>query len=325
MNQKISPRQQGLVVFAASLAPLLMQAQPAGQSAQRTVLAVMAAVPLLWVALLPAGKGLAPDGPVLCRGLFAAALAVSVVCQLYQLQRVYSATLETELSRFWSTLVVGAAVLYGVHAGLGGLTRTANAFLWVCVGAAALLLLSVAGQLRVNNLQTGATPWARLWQAVPVRLLALPEFLLPAWLAATPRTGRRVAAGVLAGYAVLLALLAVLGEAVLGAGYAGQSHPVYTVARLGGVSVFRRLDAIHVSVWLLLALLRLMLSVWALWRLTARLLPTRRARWLLLPAGGGLAGMMAVCTADQMEGICMTLLAATLATSLLAPKRRKRT
>lgn len=323
MNQKISPRQQGLVVFAASLAPLLMQAQPAGQSAQRTVLAAAVAAPLLWVALLPAGKGLASDGPTLCRGLFATALAVSVVCQLYQVQRFYGDTIETELSLFWCTLVVAAAVLYGVRAGLGGLTRTANAFLWVCAGAAALLLLSVAGQLRVNNLQIEASPWTRLWQAAPVRLLALPEFLLPAWLAASPRAGRRVTAGVLGGYALALALLAVLGEAVLGAGYAGQSHPVYTVARLGGVSVFRRLDAVHVSVWLLLALLRLMLSVWALWRLTARLLPTRRARWLLLPAGGGLAGMVAVCTAAQMEGVCLGLLGATLAASLFARKRRK--
>lgn len=72
-----------------------------------------------------------------------------------------------------------------------------------------------------------------------------------------------------------------------------------------------------------MALLRLMLSVWALWRLTARLLPTRRARWLLLPAGGGLAGMVAVCTAAQMEGVCLGLLGATLAASLFARKRRK--
>ena len=41
----------------------------------------------------------------------------------------------------------------------------------------------------------------------------------------------------------------------LGAAYTAQAPPVYTVARLGGLSVFRRLDALHVGVWLLLILL----------------------------------------------------------------------
>lgn len=323
MNQRISPRQQGLLVFAAVLAPLLLQVQPTGHSAQRTVLAAAVAAPLLWLALLPAGRGLAPGGPALCQWLYAAALAVSVVCQLYQLQQFYGDTIETGLSLFWSTLVVGGAVLYGVRAGLGGLTRTANAFLWVCAGGAALLLLSVAGQLRVSNLQIASAPWDALWQAFPLYTLALPELLLPAWLAASPSQGRRVSAGVLAGYTLALALLAVLGEAVLGAGYADQGHPVYTVARLGGVSVFRRLDAVHVAIWMLLALLRLMVDVWALWRLVIRLLPTPRVRWLLLPAGGGLVWLMAACTAAQMEGVCAGLLGGVLAVSLLAPKRRK--
>ena len=139
MKPKISLRQQGLVVFTALLAPLLLQTRPTGAGAQVTVLACALAVPVLWILLLPAGRGLAPDGPVLCRGAFAAALAVSVACQLYQAQRFYSDTTETELSLFWYTAVVAAAVLYGMHAGLGGITRTANVFLWACGGGAVLL------------------------------------------------------------------------------------------------------------------------------------------------------------------------------------------
>ena len=116
--------------------------------------------------------------------------------------------------------------------------------------------------------------------------------------------------------------VAVLGEAVLGAGYADQSHPVYTIARLGGVSVFRRLDAVHVSIWMLLALLRLMLSVWALWQILDGLLPTARSRWILVAGGGALAALLALCTAQQLEWVCGGLLALTLAAALL-PKRRK--
>ena len=322
MKPKISLRQQGLVVFTALLAPLLLQTRPTGAGAQVTVLACALAVPVLWILLLPAGRGLAPDGPVLCRGAFAAALAVSVACQLYQAQRFYSDTTETELSLFWYTAVVAAAVLYGVHAGLGGITRTANVFLWACGGGAVLLLLSVLGHLRVSSLQVVASPQTQLWQALPARLLLVPEFLLPAWLAPTPRQGQRVTAAVLAGWAAVAAALAVLGEAVLGAGYADQSHPVYTVARLGGVSVFRRLDAVHVAIWMLLALLRLMLSTWALLRLLQGLLPTARSRWLLIPSGAALAVLLGTCTAQQMEWVCGDLLALALAAALL-PKRRK--
>lgn len=322
MKPKISLRQQGLVVFTALLAPLLLQTRPTGAGAQVTVLACVLAAPVLWLILLPAGRGLAPDGPVPCRAAFAAALAVSVACQLYQAQRFYSDTTETELSLFWYTVVVAAAVLYGAHAGLGGITRTANVFLWACGGGVLLLLVSVAGQLRVSSLQITASPLPQVWQALPARLLLLPEFLLPAWLAPTRRAGRNVTAAVLAGWALVAAGLAVLGEAVLGAGYADQSHPVYTVARLGGVSVFRRLDAVHVSIWMLLALLRLMLSSWALARLVRELLPTARSRWLLVPAGGALAALLGMCTAQQMEWVCGGLLAAALAAALL-PKRRK--
>ena len=34
-----------------------------------------------------------------------------------------------------------------------------------------------------------------------------------------------------------------------------RTQPVFTIARLGGLSVFRRMDALHVGVWLLLFLI----------------------------------------------------------------------
>ena len=54
-------------------------------------------------------------------------------------------------------------------------------------------------------------------------------------------------------------LLALLGETTLGTAYTSESQPVYTIARLGGLSVFRRLDALHVGVWLLLFLIKISL------------------------------------------------------------------
>ena len=64
-------------------------------------------------------------------------------------------------------------------------------------------------------------------------------------------------------------LLALLGEMTLGAAYTSETQPVYTIARLGGLSVFRRLDALHVGVWLLLFLIKISLYFAAfvkLWR-----------------------------------------------------------
>lgn len=50
-----------------------------------------------------------------------------------------------------------------------------------------------------------------------------------------------------------------LGELTLGAAYTQQTQPVFTIARLGGLSVFRRMDALHVGVWLLLFLIKISL------------------------------------------------------------------
>ena len=130
----------------------------------------------------------------------------------------------------------------------------------LALAAASVLVLgwSVAGQMQFSHLQTPETSAGTLAKLALTRFYLPPELLLLPFLC--PKGGSGKGAAKIIG-AIFLAnsLLALLGEMTLGTAYTSESQPVYTIARLGGLSVFRRLDALHVGVWLLLFLIKISL------------------------------------------------------------------
>lgn len=269
MKTKIEPRQQVVLLFTVALSQQAIRSFAAGQpavSAQMVWLSALPSLLLLMLVYLPVSRGLSEDvSSRLCNGLFAVALALSLCMELMRTERFYGDTMETELPLVWFLAAVIAAVWYGVRAGIGGLARTATAFLWVTGLAMILLVASVGGQMQVNNLQMEEAPLQALPGAVWQQCVLLPEYFLTAMLCKGPAKQSRKNFAALA--ALLLCTqgaLAILGECILGAGYGQENQPVYTIARLGGISVFRRLDALHVGIWMLLVLLKLMVYVWGM-------------------------------------------------------------
>ena len=54
-----------------------------------------------------------------------------------------------------------------------------------------------------------------------------------------------------------------------------QVQPIHTLGKIGGISIFRRLDAVHVSVWLLIAVFRTALLCVGLGEVLRPLLPSK--------------------------------------------------
>ncbi len=111
-------------------------------------------------------------------------------------------------------------------------------------------------------------------------------------------------------------LLALLGEMTLGTAYTSESQPVYTIARLGGLSVFRRLDALHVGVWLLLFLIKISLYFAGFIKLWQSIKPCKGH----CPYWAALAAVMVTFLAvwNQNEAAAMAVQQVLLALVLLA-------
>ncbi len=294
-----------LLVLVTALAGSFIRpfGQPVQQpAAQGYLLAGLVAAPILYLVLCLYGRASAVRRqPGWFSLVLAGVLVLSAAMELLQCQRFYNYVLADQLSLFWFLIlalgVAGCAAAYSVRA----LNRVSVMVLVLLALSLLLLLVSVAPQVRFENLLYPAAPLAQAGLGVLARTVLLPEYLLLAllWEKETPpRTAFR------RGYALVLgvgfgieSLLAALAELVLGAAGMQQSQPIYTIARLGGISVFRRLDAVHVAVWLLLFYLKLSLYFWAFLWLVRKALPKVRRRT------AGLAGILLIlCVFGILRG-----------------------
>lgn len=191
----------------------------------------------------------------LAAGVLFLALALSAGLEILQGQRFYAYVMDRPLMPGAFLLLVLAAALYGADAGFPALDRAAGAILTLAALSTGILVLSVLPQLRFSNLQAAPISAAELWTKVVGQLYLPPELVMLPLLCGCGN-GKRSPRLLALTFAVSSGLC-ILGEMTLGAAYTGREQPVYTIARLGGISVFRRLDAVHIGVWMLLFVLKI--------------------------------------------------------------------
>lgn len=193
-----------------------------------------------------------------CSLLLCGALVISIALEVIQGERFYNYVMQQQLAALLFLILVFGAAYYGAFAGVQALGRAAWPVLALAAASVFVLGWSVAGQMQFSHLQTPETSPTALAGIAFERFYLPPELLLLPFLCAKGGSGRGTAK--IIGVVFLAnSLLTLLGETTLGAAYTGESQPVYTIARLGGLSVFRRLDALHVGVWLLLFLIKISL------------------------------------------------------------------
>lgn len=255
-------KQAGILVLAAFLTDSFIQ--PFGRQTEvlpaRTAIlagalqfAVLCAVMVIYIRCCGKEK----PGPFRSL-LLCGALVISIALEVIQGERFYNYVMQQQLAALLFLILVFGAAYYGAFAGVQALGRAAWPVLALAAASVLVLGWSVAGQMQFSHLQTPETSPAALAGLTLERFYLPPELLLLPFLCAKGGSGRGTAKII---GAVFLAnsLLTLLGEMTLGAAYTGENQPVYTIARLGGLSVFRRLDALHVGVWLLLFLIKISL------------------------------------------------------------------
>lgn len=298
---------------SAVLLPLLLAAaltgsfirpfgQPAGQpTAQSALLAALTAAPCLWALLsLYAGAAARRQRPAWFSLLLATVLLLSAGMELVQCLRFYNHVLAEQLPVLCFLLLALGTAGCAASRSIRALDRAALLILALLGGSLVLLTVSVEPQMRTENLLYAVQPVQAFSHAFWLRAALLPEYLLLPLLGgpAGPGEARRGYAWLLGLSFGLEGLLTVLSEAVLGQAAARQSQPVYTIARLGGISVFRRLDAVHMAVWLLLFFLRVGLYLWAILWLVRGPQPPKH------PAAGSALGAAAILVVFGCLWLC---------------------
>lgn len=255
-------KQAQTLVFAAFLTDSFIQ--PFGRQAQtlpaRTaILAGAVQFALLCAVILLYLRWCGRQQPGRARSLLlCGALVLSIALEVIQGERFYNYVMQQQLQALLFLILVFGAAYYGAFAGVQALGRAAWPLL-VLAGASVLVLAwSVSGQMQFSHLQTPETSPATLAQLAFGRFYLPPELVLLPFLCERGGSGKG-AAKLIGSVFLADSLLALMGEMTLGAAYTSETQPVYTIARLGGLSVFRRLDALHVGVWLLLFLVKISL------------------------------------------------------------------
>ncbi len=189
-------------------------------------------------------------------------------------------------------LLALAVCLYAAKIGLESLLRTGSILFALFALSALLLAAGNAPAMRLEHLQIPQEPVRDILESCVKGFHLTPELLLFGLYAHTacPSKSEGILARVLAGAVAVDILLACLTELVLGPFGAMQIQPLHTLARIGGISVFRRIDAIHVAIWLLISLFRTALLCAGLSKVLRPLLPERLREMTWLTALPVLAG-----------------------------------
>ncbi len=235
--------------------------------AQGALLAEIIAFPLLWALLTFYGRKVSVHRPHWFSYALIAVLLLSAAMELAKYQRFYTQVLGSHLPVFWFLALALAVAAYGQAMSEGALGRAAQFVLAFLAVSTILLLLAATDQMRVESLNCRPLAECGMEAAFFMRMLLMPEFLLLPVIRA--RATSRAGAGEKAFFlpAVLFVvdgLLLLSLELIFGSGWQDQCQPVYTLARLGTLSVFRRMDALHLAIWTMLFFLRIALYFWAI-------------------------------------------------------------
>ena len=262
-----TPRNETPSLFAALLTGLLlntMLADAAGYGARAGLLAAPVSIAVLTAVGLVFAHAWRSSAARLTRGLFAALLVLSSALELLRMWQMAKGLYDGAVTLTAVCVTVLLPVIYLRR--VSAIAQTANVLLCLLLAVTGVMVLSVAGRLRVVNLQMPAVT-ADVWaDTVRAQSMLYPEFLLPA-LWGTEKRGGHTALR-LAGYSVAFGAAAhVLLELFFGAALPQRLSPLHTAAQSGTLSVFNRLEWLQLLLWTMAVSLKLALYLYAVIRL----------------------------------------------------------
>lgn len=301
----ISPRQLFCCIYLSMVVEMLIKpfSKPIELPAQVLIPAAAVNLLLLALALWPL-RAARPDAVARASSTLPgrAVLALMVLTLLLsgggtlnEANGFLSFTGDWQLSFFWFLPLVLALVYYAVRLGIEGVARVSGVIFVLFLISIGVVVLSNLREMRLQNLTVEAQPFADTAKAVGQGFSFSPA-LLAAVVLSEKTQGRRGPrlARLLTALFVTYFVFTMVSELVLGGFATAQRQPVYTLARIGGLSVFRRLDSLHSSIWLMALMLKLVVEGAAVELLLRRLLPAKWQKYgvALTVALTGAAGLL---------------------------------
>lgn len=214
-----------------------------------------------------------------------------------------SSTLYPGSSAFFFAAAILLLAAYGAHMGLEAAARAA---LPVLVLFGILFLLTAAGvreEIRLFHLAPAGELGGILSDAFR-QALWLPEGMI--LLAAGPRSGGRKSAAVLWAFglsAVFGALASFLCGSVLGEMQGQKAYPLFELEALMKLSIFQRMDAWFLALWVLVIFIRSLFLLWAAAELLGGLGRQKgRCRFLLPGLAAAAVLLMALSLGGDIPG-----------------------
>ncbi len=215
----------------------------------------------------------------------------ALYCMLFLLSAANTLVRTEQFYRFISGKTLSSVVFvvlflltasFAIKTGLGALGRTADVILWLVVLSFTLIFLFNAKDMRLENLSYAPNPIQNIKNNFLQNLNFAPEILLFFVIFRGNFTEKQKGfTQVIFAVSLSFVLFTVFGELVMGSSATQVTQPAQTLARLGGVSVFKRLDAVHIAIWVLAAFLKLTAFIGAACMVSEALLADKRTRMVI--------------------------------------------
>lgn len=197
--------------------------------------------------------------------LFGLLLAFAGAVEIHSLWQLYTVLYPDAVSLLGISLTVLIPVLYLRK--ISAVAQTGNVVLGLLIAAGAILVLSVANRLRIDNLQIEVLSPNNLGQAVKAQGALYPELLLPALWPDREKRGTHTIIRLAVLGTVFQTAVHLLLELFFGAGMPQAVNPVHQAARFGNLSIFDRLEWLQLLVWTMAVSVKLGLYLYAFTRL----------------------------------------------------------
>ena len=198
---------------------------------------------------------------MLVRWSLLALLAMSSAVEILRLWRLFSSAYPDGMSMFGICLMIVAPVIYLRR--VSSIAQTANVVLTILLVTSVLLVISIAPELRLFNLQCTALTGQQVVTTLMAQMVLFPEYLLPALWPGSARFGKHTLLRLSAfGMSFSVAAHFIL-ELFFGADAPLQENPLHTAAQSGALSIFNRLEWLQLILWTMIVTIKLAMYLYA--------------------------------------------------------------
>ena len=209
----------------------------------------------------------------------------SVVLTVFSMEQFMVNAIYPESSPVFFILTLTLAAAYAAHLGLESIARSGWIIFILFVCGVAFAFLGNWQQINLIFIRPlGVGGFGEVLRMAIHLTARSPEILLFAVL--LPNVGssggrKRGVFYYLLLSSLILEIIVFLISAVLGQLGEGEAFPFYMVGTLAKISIFQRLDAIQMSLWVLMAFIRMGIFLWTAVELFQSFMPVKKHRFVL--------------------------------------------